>query len=238
MFTLTQRIKKNEMMDDPNIPFAEFQQTLSEIEKINRLTNAYGPTLNALELLVQKERCKKNPLRILDIGFGNGDHLRRIHLWAQERGIAVSLTGIDLNPWAKQAAHAATVPGQKICFLTKNIFDHVPSLPYHIIVNSLFTHHLTNDEIIRVLKWMTQQSLLGWFVNDLHRHVVPYHFIRTFVRVLDFNRLVRNDAPLSVARAFTREDWLKLIARTKINDKNVKITWHWPFRYGVFYANN
>lgn len=236
MFSLTHRINQNELMDDPGISFPEFQQTLLEIEKINRVTGAYAPTLKAIAALAKPHRQEHRPLRILDIGFGNGDFLRRIASWAKQQGLVVELTGIDLNPWAERAAKSITPTDLKIQYVTKNIFEFVPAEPYHIIINSLFTHHLTNDEIVRVMQWKTKQALLGWVINDLHRHVVPYYFIWAYVRLFGFNRLVRHDAPLSVARAFRRHDWQRLTQQARLLDNNVHITWHWPFRYRVLYA--
>lgn len=237
MLSLSHRVDQNELMDDPGISFPEFQQTLGEIEKINRMTGAYRPTLKAIESLAKKPRPDKKTLRILDIGFGNGDFLRHIADWAKQKGIAVDLTGVDLNPWAECAAQATTPLTLKIQYVTRDIFEFVPPEPYHIIINSLFTHHLTHDEIVRVMQWMMRHASLGWFINDLHRHIIPYFFIRSYVRCFSFNRLVRHDAPLSVARAFTRQDWQGLTHQAKLSESNVQISWHWPFRYGVFYAH-
>lgn len=235
MLSLAHRITQNELMDDPGISFPEFQQTLFEIEKINRMTGSYRPTLAAIEILAKI--CLKNqPLRILDIGFGNGDFLRRIASWAKQKRVAVELTGVDLNPWAERAARLATSAAPNIQYVTSNIFEFIPAQPYDIIINSLFTHHLTDDEITRVMQWMTKHALSGWVINDLHRHIVPYYFIWAYVHFLGFNRLVKNDAPLSVARAFRRHDWQKLIQQAKLPENNVQITWHWPFRYRVLYA--
>src|SRR3546814_15263673 len=65
--------------------------------------------------------------------------------------------------------------------------------PVDIILSSLFTHHLADDELIRFLRWMAKQARIGWFVNDLHRHALPYHFIRSVMRLVPANRMVRQD---------------------------------------------
>lgn len=233
---LATRVHQHELMDDPTVGYEEFQQTLGEIEHINQRTGAYRPTLKALSRLIPRAHPATEPIRILDIGFGNGDLLRRIAAWAQTRGLAVQLSGVDLNPWSQQAAQQVTPAALPIEYVTSNIFDFIPHAPYHIIINSLFTHHLSNTDVVRVMQWMTAQARWGWFINDLHRHSIPYYFIRTYVRVCGYNRLVRHDAPLSVARAFTRHDWKHLTHDAGLPPQQLRIAWHWPFRYGVTYS--
>src|SRR3546814_12006427 len=80
---------------------------------------------------------------------------------------------------------------------------------------------------------MERHAALGWFVNDIHRHPLPYHFIRHAVRLAHMNRLVLHDAPVSVGRAFVRRDWLALIAEAGLAPDAVEIVWRLPFKYGV-----
>ena len=49
-----------------------------------------------------------------------------------------------------------------------------PEKPIHFVISSLFTHHLTEPDIIRFLQWMETHAELGWFVNDLSRARIPY----------------------------------------------------------------
>jgi len=73
----------------------------------------------------------------------------------------------------------------------------------------------------------------GWFVNDLHRHAVPYHFFRSFARAARFHRFVQHDGPVSVARAFVRSDWDRLLAEASIARETVDVRWWVPFRLTV-----
>lgn len=236
MNLLLKRSHQVELMDDPTISYFEFAETLKQLEQINRQTRAYFPTLEAMEYFLNTNSLHSSEsLRILDIGFGYGDSLRKVFYWAEKKGITVELSGVDLNPWSKKAAEQATPKKMKISYQTKNIFEFKPKKRYHIIFNSLMTHHLIDKEIVQLMRWMAQNSLWGWFINDLHRHFVPYYFIRIATSLGRFNRLIRNDAPLSVARAFVRKDWKRLIDQSRLNPQQLDIRWHWPFRLGVRY---
>jgi len=55
-------------------------------------------------------RASRQTISILDVGSGGGDMLRKIRQLTRQRGINAELTGVDLNPWAKQSAEFDTPP--------------------------------------------------------------------------------------------------------------------------------
>ena len=82
---------------------------------------------------------------------------------------------------------------------------------------------------------MKDNSTVGFFINDLHRHTLAYYSIKTLTKVFSSSYLVRNDAPLSVARGFTKEELQRLCIEARIN--TALINWKWAFRFLVIYAN-
>lgn len=234
MINLTTLSKELELIDTEPLDFNLSEAFLKELELINKLTLAYPPTLCGIEKIIEaKHTTGHQPTKILDVGSGYGDTLRHISRWAAANNIPVSLTGIDLNPMAAKTAQIATPGDIKIRYITKDVFEENCQDFYHIIISSLFTHHLENQSIIKFIQWMTEHATYGWFINDHHKHAIPYYFIKYFVRLLKFNRLIVNDAPLSVARSFTRSNWESLIKEANVPCTGTTISWHCPFRYGV-----
>lgn len=232
MVDLRRRSAALELMDTEAASFAEFAECLRHLAAINRASLAYRPTLRWLDALVGSGR-RDAPLSILDVGAGHGDMLRRIAAWAAERGIAVRLVGLDLNPWAARAAEAATPADLPIRYETGDVFTWTSPEPVDVVISSLFAHHLPEEALVAFLRWMGGTAREGWFVNDLHRHPLPYHVVRLAARLLPVNRMVKHDAPLSVARAFSRADWLRVLALAGMDRDRVCIAWRFPFRYGV-----
>lgn len=232
---LSRRSAAAELMDDGGIGYDEFARCLGELERINRLTLAYRPTLRWLDRLVRAHPPSTLPdgrLRILDVGSGGGDGLRRIARWAERRGVPVELTGVDLNPWSARAARAATPDHLPIRHVTSDVFALPPAERWDAVVSALFTHHLDDAALVAFLRWMDGGATAGWFVNDLHRHAAAHAAARAMVTALPFGRMVRHDAPVSVARAFTAGDWRRLLATADLGGQ-AEIRWLTPFRLCV-----
>lgn len=228
----SQRSTQLELMDTATTTFAEFHDCLCMLAKINVFTMAYRPTLRWLKFVLN-DFNPQQPIRILDIGCGGGDMLRKIWKWATCQNLVIDLVGIDLNPWSKMSAEQLTPTVAPIRYVTTDLFMLQLDRQADFIISSLFTHHLTDNDLIRFIQWMDQHAVVGWFINDLHRHALPYYFIKYAVKVLFPNRLIQHDAPVSVARAFTKCEWNHLLCKADIPRERYKIVWYFPFRYGV-----
>ncbi len=204
-----------ERMDGP-CSYKEFRDALRGIEWCNRWLLGYRPTLAWLERIRGSA-----PLRILDVGSGYGDLLRRIEWWAEEHSVAVELTGIDLNPYAERAAREASA-GLTIRWITGDIFDYKSEEPIDVIVCSLMMHHLEDDEVIRLLRWMDANARVGWFVNDLERSRNSYKWFKLLARVARLHPFVRHDGPVSIRRAFVQGDWGRLLEGADIRGASVE----------------
>jgi 2-polyprenyl-3-methyl-5-hydroxy-6-metoxy-1,4-benzoquinol methylase len=216
---LQRRSKETELMDTAVTSFAEFDECLRHIETVNRLTLGYRPVLVWLKKMLLTIP-PGHAVTILDIGCGRGEMLRQISKWAREQNVNVALTGIDINPWSKQSAVKATPEHALIHYETSDIFEMNTAQKYDFIISTHFTHHLKEDELLRFLRWMEDHCLQGWFINDLHRHWMPYLFIKSILSVVPINKMARNDGPVSVKRAFTAADWQETLRQTDIPLKN------------------
>jgi len=220
-----------ELMDDP-CSYADFRACLIDLAQVNALTLAYRPTLNFLSTLPRQPQ----PLRILDVGSGGGDMLRRIARWASKRNIAVQLTGIDLNPHAARVAQELTPAHLNINFLTGNIYAYTPAQLPDIILSSLVTHHLSSEELVSFLAWMQTTAQRGWFINDLRRTRTSHTLFRVLATAMRWHRFVRHDGPVSIRRSFREPDWVSLLNAANIPANSVGIHRRFPYRLCVSYT--
>ena len=227
-----QRAQLIERMDEP-CGREQLRACLRDLAKTNRWTMAYRPLLHWLNTLTTVLPSLAEPLRILDVGSGYGDGLRRIEQWARSRGIAVELTGLDLNAAATAIAAEASPAASKIQWVSANIFAYTPRKPIHLVISSLFTHHLDESDIVRFLQWMENHAQIGWFINDLSRAAIPYHFFRAFSKLAGLHPFVQHDGPVSIARSFVPQDWRRMCAAAGLGPQDATIQSYKPARLCV-----
>jgi len=216
-------------MDDPAVDEATFRDCLADLATVNSWTLARPPTLGWLAKAT-RGWPRGRRFTLVDVGYGQGDMLRAIDRWATRRGFIPELIGVDLSPWSAPAARAATPPGLAIDYRTGDVFEASFDRPVDFIISSLVTHHLDDEQLVRFLRRMEATAVKGWYVNDLHRHPIAYNGFRLLSIVMRWHAFVRHDGPLSVARAFRRADWERLIARAGLERSTLSLRWHVPFR--------
>jgi 2-polyprenyl-3-methyl-5-hydroxy-6-metoxy-1,4-benzoquinol methylase len=208
--------------------YEDFRDCLRSLEQINRWLLGYRPTLAWLKRLptALRDHGPREPLHIVDVGCGGGDLLRQVAGWARGRGIAVELTGIDLNPYAARVAAESTPKEFGIAWVTGNALEYRPQKPVDIVVSSLMAHHLEDGEIVALLRWMEATAQAGWFINDLERSERSSRMFGWVVKIMRWHRFVRHDGPVSFRRAFREDDWARLLAAAEVPLEAVTVE-HW-----------
>ncbi len=223
------RSRELELTDAPGIDEDELRRTLDELEVINRLLGGYPASLRGIESLIP---AGAREISVLDVGTGGGDLPRRLPRWAARRGLRIRVHGIDLSPltidYARAAAEAGDA-GAGLDFSVRDLFDLPDDEQYDVVHAALFLHHCDGEAAGAALRKMHALARWGVVINDLHRHPLAYHSIRWLTRLLSSSRLIRNDAPLSVLRAFRREDLLRIVAEQGLPAPDLR--WRWPFRW-------
>jgi SAM-dependent methyltransferase len=228
MSALSVRSRQAEQMDDPALDAETYAAVLHDLSRVNAWTGSARPTLNFLARGIGEVPA----FRLVDVGFGHGDMLRRIARWAKKRDIAVDLIGVDLNPKSAAIARAATPIHWPIEYRTGDYGD--VAGPIDFVVSSAVTHHMSDAQIHAFLAFMEKRAARGWMVNDIHRHAFAYHGFPLLCRVMRWHRMVREDGQLSIARGFRPADWRRLIDEAGLPDPAApRIVRRFPFRLCV-----
>ena len=101
-----------------------------------------------------------------------------------------------------------------------------PEKPVDIVVSSLMAHHLEDEEIIALLRWMEATAHVGWFINDLERSQRSSRMFAWVDRMMRWHRFVRHDGPVSFRRAFRKDDWVRLLTAAEVSLDAVTVE-HW-----------
>ena len=223
---LAERLRADELMDDPALDAGTYRAVLHDLAKVNHTTFAYRPTLDFLARAVGSGKS----LRLLDVGFGDGDMLRQIARWTRRRGIAAVLTGIDLNPRSVAAALEASSRATQIRYLAGD-YAVLAGEGFDCVISSLVAHHMSHEQLIAFLRFMDRESAVGWFVNDLHRHGFAHATFPLLASLMGWHRIVRLDGATSIARSFRPAEWPPILAEAGIEDARVRR--RFPFRLCV-----
>ena len=215
-----------ELMDADDLPAATYAAVVADLAKVNVVTMAARPTLAFLA----RAADSRTSLRVLDVGFGDGDMLRRIAHWAAKRRLEAELVGVDLNPRSAPAAQAHTPSDLAIRYVTGD-YAALAGERWDFVISSLVAHHMTHDQLVAFLRWMEAHASAGWFVNDLHRHAFAHRGFPLLATLARWHPIVRHDGTLSVARSYTPPEWPPLLAEAGVPD--VRVFRAFPFRLCV-----
>ncbi len=203
-----------------------------ELARLNRLLGGTATSLKALEKLVGTSPRR---LSVLDVGTGAGDFPRALISWSRRRKLEIRVAALDAslpscriarehNRGGGNDAHDAFVNGDalRLPFADRS-FD--------VVHCALLLHHLDEPAIRVLLREMLRVARLGILVNDLRRHPIAYFGVGLLTALFSDNRLIRNDAPLSVRRGFRIEE-LETVLRAAGMERFV-IERSWAFRFAI-----
>jgi 2-polyprenyl-3-methyl-5-hydroxy-6-metoxy-1,4-benzoquinol methylase len=227
---LTSRSAQIEIMDDLEASGKIIDVTLSELETINLLLGGNYVTINGINKLLNGKQLSH--VSVADVGCGSGDILKLMRKYFNRKRISATLTGIDANPNIVAYARANTLAADNIQYEAVNIFSpEFKTRKFDILTGTLFFHHFSNEELIDFFRNLKSQLTIGFVINDIHRHWFAYHSIKVLTRIFSKSTMVKHDAPVSVMRAFRKNELQEILRQAGI--QHYSLRWMWAFRWQV-----
>jgi 2-polyprenyl-3-methyl-5-hydroxy-6-metoxy-1,4-benzoquinol methylase len=224
------RSDEAEVMDDLECSGDVLEQTLRELEFINKWLGGNKITLGAIGQLIKSFPDKA--ITIADLGCGSGEMLRIIDLWGRQKSLNLNLVGIDANPNIIAIAKKNLRDRPNIHLRTLNIFSkEFHDQQYDIVIGTLFYHHFPDKQLTQFFSQLRQQVSLGFVINDIHRHWLAYYSIKILTQFFSKSSMVKYDAPLSVLRAFKKSELEEILQASQTWDFTIR--WKWAFRWQV-----
>lgn len=225
MTDFSKRSNQKEFIDRDDIAAVDIQQNLKELDFINKYLGGHKITKEGFEILAGDRK----DISVCEIGCGGGDNLNAIYRGRSKKNRHLELKGIDINPYCIAYARKNTPINNENFILADYRDVQFGNDKPDIIFTSLFCHHFTNEELTGMLQWIKENSKLGFFINDLHRHPVAYYFIKLLTGIFSRSYLVKNDAALSVLKGFNKNEWKSILQQAGITHYTLR--WKWAFRH-------
>lgn len=224
--TLATRAQAEELMDADDLPAEIYAAVVADLARVNVVTMAARPTLAFLA----RHTTRGRRYRLLDVGYGDGDMLRRIARWGAKRGVVFDLVGVDLNPRSEIAARSHTPAGYSIEWRTGD-YAATAGEGWDFVVSSLVAHHMSHEQLVAFVRFMTAEAHAGWLVNDLHRHAFAYRGWPLLAGLFRWHRIVRHDGHLSIARSYRPAEWPPILHEAGVPEAHIYRAF--PFRLCV-----
>jgi ubiquinone/menaquinone biosynthesis C-methylase UbiE len=237
MPNLSYRSNEKELIDDLELDNDALRENLEELALINKYLGGNQVTISGLKKIVfhqnsTTQQLNNSAINIADLGCGGGDMLIVMANWAKKQNLNAQFIGIDANDFMIDFAKKRTANYQNVSYLHQNIFsEEFKKHQFDIVTMTLFCHHFDDESLIKILQQFRKQTRLGIVINDIHRHWFAYHSIAWITKLFLKSYLVKNDAKLSVWRAFRRKDLENIIQKAGFT--NYSIRWKWAFRWEV-----
>ncbi len=221
------RSEKPERIDTGDYTPEEFERFLREIRFINRFFGDRRVLRKTLLREIEKKDLRE--FSVLDVGAGSGELLRAIAEFARETNRDAKVTGLDLNPISAVSVAAEGKEFKQINSVRGDALE----LPFEndsfdYAISSLFVHHLSDEDIVRVLREMDRVARSGIYVIDLHRHPLAYAAYKVFCVTFRISPLVRHDGSLSILKGFKPGELKEL--GDKAGMRNLTVEQYLPFR--------
>ena len=216
-----------ELLDQPGNAPAEVERALREIQWVNRRLAGWAVLRRHLPGIV--ESLPDRPVSILDLGAGSADLPRAMVSCGRSVGRMLRVTAVDHATDVVRFARRDCAGEPAVRIVQADLF-HLPFAPgsFDVVTCSLFLHHFDPEEAVRLLRIMADQARHAVLINDLERHRIAYWGIRLLARLWSMGRLFRNDAPLSVLRAYRPAELRELLRSAGL--PGIEVRRHFPFR--------
>ena len=181
---------------------------LCDLTRINTLFGGHATIRRSLARVIRPDE----QFTLLDVGAASGDTARVI---ARAYPCA-TVTSIDYSPVNLGAAPRPKLVGDAFA---------LPFLPgsFDYVLSSLFLHHFTNEQVVKLLKGFYQIARRALIICDLERNPLPYYFLPATRFIFKWQRISLHDGQISVRAAFRASELKSLAHQAGIKRLDMKV---------------
>jgi ubiquinone/menaquinone biosynthesis C-methylase UbiE len=206
----------HEHLDGPLDDDRVLAGNLRDLRRVNRLLGGVRMSRLAIDRLLEgTSPAGGGRVSIVDVGTGGADIPVALLADARRRKRELTVVAVDSRREVIDAARQArpgieTVPGLILAVADGTALPY-PDGSFDVAHSSLVVHHLDAAAAVPLIREMARVARVGIVVNDVSRGRLQLAGAWLLSHLLTRNPFTRDDAPLSVRRAFTRAEMTALI---------------------------
>ena len=185
---------------------------LDDLDRLNRWFGGYALSVRAVGRLLATAGGTRH--LVADVGGSRGDLALRLVRDARRRGRALGVIVVDRDEASLTLGARAAKPYPEIRWVQAD----AAALPLRdgavdVTISALTLHHLAPDAAVAALAAMRTAAGVGVVVNDLVRSRLALALVWLATRLFARHPFSRDDGPLSVRRAYRRDELAELARR-------------------------
>lgn len=199
------RVLKPEILD--TLPEEQARASLADLIRINRRWGGHGTLRRLLAQVLRREET----FSLLDVGAASGD---------MGAAIREAYPGARVSSLDRIASHLAAARDPRIAGDAFGLPFRDKSFDF--VFSSLFLHHFTNEEIVRLFREFARVARRQVLAIDLVRHPAAYYFLPWTRWFLGWNPVTVNDGAISVEAAFEAGELADLASRAGLRQVHAR----------------
>ncbi|MEX2501563.1 MAG: methyltransferase domain-containing protein, partial [Trueperaceae bacterium] len=196
-------------MEEPGVDPVVLRRTYAQFGPLNDLVAGWRRAWRrTLAPAAHAAAAEHGRVRLLDVGCGGGDLIRRLCAWAAQDGVELHATGVDPDPVALAYARSRSVP-PNVRYRQARAEELPDGDRFDLIVSNHLLHHLPEPELTALACTCERLRAPSGTVlhGDIHRNALAlpafalasFPFRRSFVREDGFRSIRRAWRPHELA---------------------------------------
>ncbi len=225
---IPERADCEEMLDAGKGSMQEVQQSLNDLDRINRWLGGRTPLHRFLYPRMAARRGT-DPVRVLEVGAGSGATAVVVARWAGEKKLPVRIVAIDNNERHLAIAQRA-VRGRPSIHLLRGDARALPFAEDSVdfVFSTLLLHHFDPKTLAVMIPAFHRIARGGVILNDLVRDEVPAIFFDATAPVFAKSPLTRHDGRVSIRRAYTPREMSRILREADLPQARI-------YTHGLYY---
>ena len=227
------RVVTDEALDHLAVDDPDAVRSRRDLQRIHRWMGTRGIVALALQNLLESQPPSPAPLRILELGAGDGSLMLGVARALKSANLKVELTLLDRQPLLSPTTVASyAAQGWHAKAQVADVFDWAAVSPapaqWDVVVANLFLHHFEDAPLAELLKAVAARTPC-FFACEPRRDGLALAGSQ-LVGVIGANAVTRQDAVLSVRAGFNDQEisalWPNEAAEWMLNESRAGLFSH------------